>query len=124
MTADRGSNSLAACGCLDAVLIPEGSVPVSGFSRELRASADAERYWFSFALRGEFDSPVHVVFSSSARRAEIKAGDLKVHVLEGVASACEAKRRWIGWWRGGRAAEEFSAPRRTGRVPLAARLST
>jgi hypothetical protein len=116
---ERPAGSEAACGCPDAMLIREGSVPVSGFSRELRASGDAERYRFSFALRGELPSPVHVVFSASARRAEIKAGDLKVQVLEGVGSACEAKRRWIEWWRRGRAAAAFSVPRRTGRVPPA-----
>src|SRR5512132_4662705 len=69
----------AGCDCPDATLVPEGSVPVSGFSRELRQSEDAQRYRFSFALQGGFDTPVHVVFSASARRAEIKAGDLKVH---------------------------------------------
>ena len=117
---DRAPES-AACGCPDAALIPEGSVPVSGFSRELRASGDVERYWFSFALRGELPWPVHVVFSASARRAEIKAGDLKVQVLEGVGSACEAKRRWIEWWRRGRTEAAFSVPRRTGRVPVSPR---
>jgi hypothetical protein len=126
MDRDRRTDSsqLAACDCPDAALIAERSVPVSGFSRELRACSDVERYWFSFALRDEFDCPVHVVFSASARRAEIKAGDLKVQVLEGVGSACEAKRRWIEWWRKGRTARSFSAPRRTGRVPLAVRASS
>jgi hypothetical protein len=121
---DRRAHSLAACDCPDARLIPEGSVPVSGFSRELRASGDAERYWFTFALHGGADWPVHVVFSPSAGRAEIKAGDLKVQVLEGVESACQAKRRWIEWWRRGRTALAFQVPRRTGRVPLAPRVSS
>ena len=99
-------------------------MPVSGFSRELRASDDVERYWFSFALRGGPDWPVHVVFSLSARRAEIKGGDLKVMVLEGVESACQAKRRWIEWWRRGRTAPAFSIPRRIGRFPHARRASS
>ena len=115
----------AGCDCPDATLVPEGSVPVSGFSRELRMSADARRYRFAFALdgaldgapHGGFDTPVHVVFSPSARRAEIKAADLKLHVVENVGSACEAKRRWIAWWRGGRTAGAFTVPSRTGRMP-------
>src|SRR4051812_8358539 len=109
------------CDCPDAPLVFEGSVPVSGFSRELRNSPDAIRYRFAFALHGGFDTPVHMVFSPSSRRAEIKAADLKVHVLEDAGSACEAKRRWIAWWRRGRTARAFSVPRRTGRVPLAMR---
>ena len=111
----------AGCDCPDVTLEREGSVPVSGFSRELRDSPDAMRYRFAFALRGGFDTPVHMVFSLSARRAEIKAGDLKVHVVEDVGSACDAKRLWIAWWRRGRSAGGFSPPRRTGRVPLAMR---
>jgi hypothetical protein len=121
---DDRAATLSGCDCPDATLVPEGSVPVSGFSRELRASGDVERYFFAFALRDEFHWPVHVVFSASARRAEIKAGDLKVQVLEGVESACQAKRRWIEWWRRGRTAPAFTAPRRTGRVPYSPRVSS
>ena len=52
------------------------SVPLSGFSAELRQAADAERFWFSYPLRGDVALPVHVVFSRSAARAEVKAADL------------------------------------------------
>jgi len=121
---NRRPDPFAACDCPDAPLIPEGSVPLSGFSRELRASDDAERYRFTYSLQGGPDWPVHVVFSQSAGRAEIKAGDLKVQVLEGVESACQAKRRWIEWWRRGRTAAAFQAPRRTGRVPHAPRATS
>ena len=46
-------------------LVPEGSVPVEGFSRELRLSPDVERYWFEArddlrrgeALGGEAPAP-------------------------------------------------------------------
>jgi len=118
---DDRPSILKRCDCSDASLEREGSVPVSGFSRELRSSPDATRYRFAFALRGGFDTPVHMVFSLSARRAEIKAGDLKVHVVDDAACACDARRRWIAWWRRGRSAGGFSPPRRTGRVPLAMR---
>lgn len=107
------------CACGQAPLIPQRSVPVSGFSRELRLAEDVERYWFPFALRGEVAWPVHVVFSPSLERAEIKTADLKVFAIGGVSSACEAQRRWIAWWRRGRpAAPRFAPPRRTGRYPM------
>ena len=110
------------CECGQARLVPEGSVPVSGFSRELRLAADVERYRFSFTLRGEFNSPVHVVFSPSLRHAEVKTGDLKALSITDVESPCDAQRRWIAWWRGGRSSERFAPPRRTGRFPIPARL--
>ena len=37
---------------LDTPLESERSVPVSGFSRELRAAEDVERFRFDFALAG------------------------------------------------------------------------
>ena len=55
-----------------AQLNPERSLPLSGFSRELRQSDDAERFWFSFPLHGEVSLPVHVLFSRSGRKARLK----------------------------------------------------
>lgn len=110
-------NETALCACGQALLEPEGSVPVDGFSRELRETPDVQRFRFSFPLRGDAAWPVHVVFSPSGRTAEIKAGDMKVYRIEGVASACEAQERWIAWWRRGRAKPAFYAPRRAGRAP-------
>ena len=102
-----------------AALEAEGSVPLDGFSRQLRGAADVERYWFSFALRGDVALPVHIVFSPSQRKAEVRAADLKVWAIEGAASAHEAQGRWIEWWRG-RSNTGFVAPRRSGRSPRAA----
>lgn len=109
-----------------AFLNPERSLPLSGFSEELRRAADAERYWFSYPLHGEIALPVHVLLSRAARRAEVKGADLKVHALEDVALPTEARRRWIAWWltrrkeghdgREGR--RPFVAPRRVGRLPV------
>lgn len=99
-------------------LVPERSVPVSGFSRELRGAADVERFRFSFALRGGASLPVHVVFSPALASAEVKAGDMKALRIAGVASAEQARERWIAWWnesRGRRPA--FVPPRRSGRYP-------
>jgi hypothetical protein len=110
-------DSIDLCVCGRARLEPEGSVPVTGFSRELRDAVDVQRFRFSFPLRGEVFLPVHLVFSAAERRAELKAGDLKVFRVGGVGSACEAQGRWIEWWRSGQAGPVFSAPRRTGRSP-------
>jgi hypothetical protein len=131
-----GSHREVACGCgrrhevelgaggwaLVAQLTPERSVPLSGFSDELRHAPDAERYWFTFALRGEIPLPVHVLFSPSAQRAEVKAADLKVFPVSGVSRPTEARRRWIAWWQERQPAPRsrvaaFSAPRRVGRLP-------
>jgi hypothetical protein len=112
------------CECGQVRLVRERSVPISGFSIELRMAEDVERYRFAFALRGDFDSPVHLVFSPSLGRAEVKTGDLKVLALDAVDSPCEAQRRWIAWWREGRSRPLFVAPRRTGRFPVAARATT
>jgi hypothetical protein len=106
-----------------AQLNPEGSVPLSGFSAELRQAPDAERFWFSYPLRGDVALPVHVVFSRSAGRAEVKAADLKVHAFEHVVFPTEARRRWIVWWRSLQSehrehGHRFVAPRRVGRLPL------
>jgi hypothetical protein len=116
------------CLCGEAPLEPEKSVPVTGFSRELRLASDVERFWFSFELRGDVALPVHIVFSSSQRLAEVKAADLKAYRVNDVSSACEARLRWVEWWRKVHAAAPARAgrsprpalavPRRTGRLPL------
>jgi hypothetical protein len=116
------------CLCGEEPLRPEGSVPISGFSVALRLAPNVERYWFSFALRGEIALPVHLVFDPASRTAEIKAADVKMYRVEDVGSPCEARERWIAWWkttvshpRSGRA---FTAPRRTGRAPRLAHASS
>jgi hypothetical protein len=96
----------------------ERSVPVSGFSRELRSAEDVERWRFDFALAGAALYPVHVVFSASLRTAEVKAGDLKAFHLADVESVEEARKRWVDWWRGGRRRLLFQPPRRTGNFPV------
>jgi hypothetical protein len=101
----------------DGALEPEGSVPLSGFSRELRAAEDVERYRFSYGMRGDAAMPVHIVFSASLRAAEVKTGDMKALRFSEVRSAQEARERWIAWWRGG-GRPAFVGPRRTGRHPV------
>jgi hypothetical protein len=113
------TETLHADGCLcgEAPLQREKSVPVTGFSRELRLADDVERYRFSFALRGDVQMPVHIVFSRSERAAEVKAADLMVYRVSSVSSACEARERWVAWWRMGHRPGSFNVPRRTGRLP-------
>lgn len=79
---------------LQAVLTPEGSVPLQGFSRELRAEPDVERFWFLHPIGGA-TLPVHVVFSPGRREAEVKAADMKALHLRDVSSPSEARRLWI-----------------------------
>src|SRR5262249_51944137 len=91
----RGAYAPGADGWgLQAVLTPEGSVPLRGFSRELRAEPDVERFWFLHPIGGA-TLPMHVVFSPGRRRAEVKAADMKAFELEDVASPSEARRLWI-----------------------------
>ncbi len=97
----------------------ERSVPVSGFSRELRSAEDSERFRFGFTLAGAVISPVHVVFSASRRTAEVKAGDLKVFLVSEVDSVEEARKRWVSWWLSGRRRPVLQGPRRTGNHPVA-----
>jgi len=107
-----------------AQLTPERSVPLSGFSKELRQATDSERFRFPFPLRGDLELPVHILFSRAERKAEIKAADLKVFSLTDVRLPTDARRRWIAWWKkttltsrrskGG----SFSPPRRVGRLPV------
>src|SRR5262245_21229182 len=75
------------CWRVSGVLEPEGSVPVSGFSRDLRRSPDVRRYWFQHALSPSGYLIAHVVFSPSSGVAEVKAADLKAMSFEGVATA-------------------------------------
>ena len=98
-------------------LVPERSVPVSGFSRELREAGDIQRFRFDFPLRGEAVWPVHIVFSASLRVAQVKTGDLKAVTIADVSSAEEARERWIERWRAGMRKTRFNAPRRAGRSP-------
>jgi hypothetical protein len=114
------------CLCSEYPLQPERSVPVSGFSRELRLAEGVQRYWFSFALRGEIPLPVHLVFSPGERAAEIKAADLKAYRVEGVDSPCVARERWLAWWKTSRprSARVFTGPRRTGRSPRLAQAAS
>ncbi len=135
--AGSGANREVRCACgrlhdveLQAVgwssvaqLTPERSVPIAGFSRELRAAADAERFWFSFPLRGDVALPVHILFSRGARTAEVKAADLKVHHFESVDRATDARRQWIGWWQSTHRPHRSRGPspvvpRRVGRLPV------
>ena len=121
-----GLSISAGCDC------PDVTLERRGFGPRLRLLARAEELAGRERATGSRSrctavstTPVHVgVLARRARRAEIKAGDLKVHVVEDVGSACDAQRRWIAWWRRGRSAGGFSPPRRTGRVPLAIRPST
>jgi hypothetical protein len=100
-------------------LVPERSVPVSGFSRELRNADDVERFRFDFPLQGEALWPVHIVFSLSQKTAEVKSGDLKALRLAGVDSVEDARNRWIAWWRSRSGKPRVLPPRRTGRLPAA-----
>lgn len=106
-----------------AELTPERSVPISGFSNELRHAPDAERFWFQFALRGTVALPVHIIFSPSAKVAEVKSADLKVFHVEGVRSPTDARRRWIAWWQARRPSRSRGpsplVPSRVGRLPVA-----
>ncbi|HYX19387.1 MAG TPA: hypothetical protein VFA98_00895 [Thermoanaerobaculia bacterium] len=103
-----------------AQLTPERSLPLSGFSIPLRQKADAERFRFSFPLHGDAELPVHILFSRSEGRAEVKAADLKVFSVHGVRRPTDARRRWIAWWREGRPSmgAVFPPPRRVGRLPV------
>ena len=77
-----------------AVLTPEGSVPVGGFSKGLRLEPDVQRFRFLHRFGGA-SLPVHIVFSPSLRIAEIKAADRKIVRLEEVGSVSEACRIWL-----------------------------
>jgi len=78
-------------------LIPEARQPLSGFSQELRHRADCERYHFSHRISGH-RLPVHILFSPSAKTAEVKTGDRKPFKVAPVHSPEEARRQWIEWF--------------------------
>jgi hypothetical protein len=106
---------------LEACLTPERSVPLAGFSRELGERADAERYRFLFPLK-DVPLPVHMIFSPSTGRAEVKAADVKTYEFEGVESPTQARRFWIARWVGTGGVRRsrrpvFVVPRRSGRLP-------
>jgi hypothetical protein len=104
-----------------AQLTPERSVPLSGFSIELRAAPDAERFWFRYPVQGDVPLPVHVVVSRSAARAEVKTGAQKVFAIEHEVSATEARRLWVSWWQAKRKSlrgpHTLLVPSRIGRLP-------
>jgi hypothetical protein len=106
-----------------AQLTPEGSLPLSGFSIPLRQTKDSERFRFTYPLHGDAELPVHILFSRSEGRAEVKAADMKVFAVQGVRLPTDARRRWISWWREHRPAmgSFFPPPRRIGRLPVARR---
>jgi hypothetical protein len=112
------------CECGQQPLVAERSVPISGFSVDLRQAGDVQRYRFFFALVGKVEVPVHVVFSPSLHRAEVKAADLKALVIPGVDSPCDAQKHWIAWWQAVRVRQRVNPPRRTGNHPTPPRAST
>jgi hypothetical protein len=77
-----------------ATLTPERSVPISGFSREIREDPEAQRFFFSHFIGGA-PMPVHIVYSASSRAAEIKAAGMKVTGFSEVVGPLEARRRWV-----------------------------
>ena len=86
-------------------ITPEGRQPLAGFSAELKMSGDCRRYYFFHSVAGR-RIPVHILFSPSEQRAEVKTGDMKALAIAPVESVVEARRRWI---------ERFDAlPGRTG----------
>jgi len=75
-------------------ITPEARTPLSGFSLELKMREDCRRYYFLHMVAGH-RLPVHIVFSPSAERAQIKAADMKPLEIAPVRSVVEARRRWI-----------------------------
>lgn len=82
-------------------LVPERSVPIGGFSLTLRSQPDAQRWRFEIQDMAMRRTNVHIVFSPGLAIAEVKHSDLKPLNLTGVASAVEARRRWIDWFEAG-----------------------
>jgi hypothetical protein len=77
-----------------ATLTPERSVPISGFSREIREDPEAQRFFFSHLI-GSAPMPVHIVYLASSRTAEIKAAGMKVTRLTEVDDPLDARSRWV-----------------------------
>ena len=105
--ADRSTDLLCSCGrhhearrrpekpwAIIATLTPERSVPISGFSREIRSDPRAERFHFSHWIGGS-RIPVHIIYSASSRAAEIKAAGMKAAAYSDVEGPLEARRRWV-----------------------------
>jgi hypothetical protein len=90
-------------------LVPEKSVPLDGFSRELRLREDTLRFWFQDLDGAGRRTNVHVVFSPSDGVAEIKRGDARALKLSDVSSPSEARRRWLERQGGSRAGQERRA---------------
>ena len=79
-------------------ITPEARQPLASFSHELKANEDSQRFYFSHVVTRGHRLPVHILFSRSARRAEVATGDMKPLRLESVDSVVEARRRWIDWF--------------------------
>jgi len=77
-----------------ASLTPERSVPISGFSREIREDPEAQRFFFSHLI-GSASMPVHIVYLASLRVAEVKAAGMKVTRFSEVDGPLEARSRWV-----------------------------
>ncbi len=77
-----------------ATLTPERSVPISGFSREIRMDPETQRFFF-FHFIGGIEMPVHIVYSPSSRTAEVKAAGMKVTGFSEVDGPLDARRRWV-----------------------------
>jgi hypothetical protein len=106
-------------------LTPEARQPLAGFSSELKGRGDCQRYYFSHRISGH-RVPVHILFSPSAKEAEVKTGDMKPLRFAPVRSAVEARRRWIEWFdsrtgRGRRPDWRSSRPRSAWTIPTASR---
>jgi hypothetical protein len=75
-------------------ITPEARQPLAGFSSELRMIDDCQRYYFFHTISGR-RLPVHILFSPSAKQAEVKMGDMKALRIAPVQSVVEARSRWI-----------------------------
>jgi hypothetical protein len=79
-------------------LTPEARQPLAGFSREIRLREDCLRYYFIHSIGPGHQLPVHLLYSPSAREAEVKFGDAKAFKVTAVDSPGQARRRWIEWF--------------------------
>jgi hypothetical protein len=106
-------------------LTPEARQPLAGFSSELKGRGDCQRYYFSHRI-SDHRVPVHILFSPSAKEAEVKTGDMKPLRFAPVRSPIEARRRWMEWFdsrtgRGRRPDWRSSRPRSASSAPPASR---
>ncbi len=95
-------------------LTPEARQPLAVFSRELRLREDCQRYHFTHPIAGH-RLPVHILFSPSAKEAEVATGHRKPFRVAPVGSAVEARRRWIEWFDA-RPGNDPVRPRRSDRL--------